>query len=158
MSQFGPNNASLDNLLSPTFYRSMSQGLTQQAQSLRANYKPYREAYKDRHYAFLPGLFGAQATYYRTAYPPGYQQAMSDATSYENQALYYTNLAQYIEDNPVQEETPTDEEIAAMDTDGPSVGQGQLTIKPPRIPSYVDDEEQWNTAGGGIGLRIPYGS
>lgn len=158
MSQFGLNNVSLDNLLSPTFYRSLSQGLTQQAQSLRANYKPYQEAYQDRHFSFLGGLLGQKATYYRTAYPAGYQQAMNDATSYENQALYYTNLAQYIEDNPVQEETPTDEEIAAMDPDGPSVGQSQLTIQPPRIPRYGDDEEQLNTAGGGIGLRIPYGS
>jgi hypothetical protein len=158
MSQFDMSGLTRENMLSPDFYRQMATGLTSQAASLRDRYKPFQETYREPHHTFLGGLFGRKTTRTRTAYPDGYQQAMNDATGFENQALYYKALADYIEANPIEEAAPTEEELEALDPNGPDVDRGTLTIQ---VPNRRQDDQSPTInpfMAGGSGLRIPYGT
>ena len=155
MSQFSFANLTRDNMLSPKFYRDVASGLTTQAMDLRSRYKPYQETYQERHHSFFGGMLGKKTTRTRTAYPAGYQQAMTDATGFENQALYYKALADYIEANP--DTGPSEADLAAMDPNGPDVNRGTLTI--PAAPTNENLSPTINPFGvAGAGLRIPYGS
>jgi len=170
MSQMNFGNVDLQNLLSPKFYRDMASGLTSQAAGLRDRYKPFEEQYREPHHTFFGSLFGKKTTRTRTAYPTGYQQAMNDATMFENQAMYYASLADYIEANPViaqlskdgneiQPEVVTEEELAAMDPNGPDVDRSALTIEIPANRRQNNQSPTINPFGAmGSGLRIPYGT
>jgi len=164
MSQMNFGNVDLQNLLSPKFYRDMASGLTSQAAGLRDRYKPFEEQYREPHHTFFGSLFGKKTTRTRTAYPTGYQQAMNDATMFENQAMYYASLADYIEANPVSEDgnggdSVTEEELAAMDPNGPDVDRGALTIEIPANRRQDNQSPTINPFGAmGSGLRIPYGT
>lgn len=162
MSQMNFGNVDLKNLLSPKFYRDLASGLTSQASGLRDRYKPFEEQYREPHHTFFGSLFGKKTTRTRTAYPTGYQQAMNDATMFENQAMYYASLADYIEANPVSEDGGdgvTEEELAAMDPNGPDVDRGALTIEIPANRRQDNQSPTINPFGAmGSGLRIPYGT
>jgi ABC-type uncharacterized transport system YnjBCD substrate-binding protein len=156
MSGFQMPDLTRDKMLSPAFYRSVAEGLTTSAADLRKRYVPYQETYTEPHHSFLGGLFGRKSTKTRTAYPAGYMQAMNDATMYENQATYYKSLADYIEQNPLDDSDPTADELAALDPNGPDIGRGSLTIT---IPPNTDQSPTINPSmAGGAGLRIPYGT
>lgn len=154
MSSFNFNSMNLDNLLSPKFYRDVAAGLTSQAGDLRSRYKTFQETYREPHHTFFGSLFGKTTARTRTAFPPGYQQAMNDATSFENQAAYYKALADYIDANPVQDAELTPEQIAAMDPNGPDVNRQSLTVD---VPSSAEGSPTVNSFGL-AGLRIPYGT
>lgn len=155
MSQFNFSNLTRDNMLSPQFYRQVADGLTNQVADLRSRYKPYQETYQEPHHSFFGGLFGRKTTRTRTAYPTGYQQAMADATGFENQALYYKALADYIEANP--DVGPSEADLAAMDPNGPDIDRSTLTI--PAAPMSENRSPTINPLGvAGAGLRIPYGT
>lgn len=154
MSSFNFNSMSLENLLSPKFYRDVAAGLTSQAGNLRSKYKPYQETYRVPHHTFFGSLFGKTESATRTAYPDGYQQAMNDATAFENQATYYKALADYIDANPVKDNTLTPEQIAAMDPNGPDINKQDMIVD---IPSSSEGSPTVRSYGI-PGLRIPYGS
>ena len=159
MSQFNFANLTRDNMLSPQFYRQVADGLAGQASGLRDRYQPFQEQYQEPHHTFFGSLFGKKTTRTRTAYPAGYQQAMNDATAFENQAMYYRSLADYIEANPVAESDPSDAELSAMDPDGPDVDRGALAIEIPANRPQNNQSPTLNPFGAmGAGLRIPYGT
>lgn len=140
-------------LLTPDNLEGMAKTYAERAKSLRDEYKP-QTVEKKSGGLFGTGLFASKQSY--TYKPPGSDTAYSYAVQLDQMSQTYMDLAKRIRDNPDQ--AITEEELAAMDPNGPDINRETLTKDQTPTRSELDQALRIN-AGGGFGLRIPtYGS